>query len=78
MHIPWTIGNGRQSSFSLGVYVKGIVRVIKWHKWMDVYLHLMQGLKYQFWYLNIFLEETLYNIPRKIGNGRQSTFSIGV
>ena len=40
MHISWDIAKGRQNSFSLGVYVKGIDRAFDWHKCLGGILHL--------------------------------------
>jgi hypothetical protein len=40
INIPWKIFQGRQSSWPLGVSVKGIVRCFNWHKCLGGFLHL--------------------------------------
>jgi hypothetical protein len=44
---PMHIGNGRQSSFSPGVYVKCIVRAFNWFKYLGGFLHLKPTAEYQ-------------------------------
>jgi hypothetical protein len=39
INIPLKIGKGLQSSFSLGVYIKGIDRTFNWHKCLGGILH---------------------------------------
>jgi hypothetical protein len=79
LNIPWKIGHGRQSSFSIGVYVKGIALAFNWLKWLGGFQHIKPTVGWQistliFWF---FWGDPI-NIPRKFGNGRQSSFSIGV
>jgi hypothetical protein len=40
INISWKIANGRQSSFSLGVYIKGIVQAFNWLMCLGGFLHL--------------------------------------
>jgi hypothetical protein len=40
INIPWKSVNGRQSSFSLGVYVKGIARAFNWLMCLGRFLYL--------------------------------------
>jgi hypothetical protein len=71
--MPWKIVNGRQSSFSLGVYVNGIARAFNWIiAWVGFCTSSPQeGVKYQLCYMDFFGGHPIYN-PCKIDNGRQS------
>jgi len=40
INISWKIYQGRQSSWPIGVYVKGIARAFQWHKCLGGFLHL--------------------------------------
>jgi hypothetical protein len=55
INIPWKIYYGRQSSWPLVVYVKGIARDFNWLKCLGGFLHLHKKnkFKYQSWYLTL-------------------------
>ena len=76
INISWKIANGRQSSFSLGVYIKGIVQAFNWLMCLGGFLHLKPtaGCQISTLIFGFFWGVDLW----KIANGRQSSFSLGV
>jgi hypothetical protein len=78
INIPWKNAEERQSSFPLGVYMKGIARAFNWLKFLGGILHLKTTAGCQISTLIFgFGRGDHINIPWKNVEGRESSFPLG-
>jgi hypothetical protein len=75
INIPWTFVEGRQSSFPLkSKLLLGSLTDLSAWVWLCT-SSPQQGVKYHLWYLDLVGDPI--NIPWKIVEGRQSSFTLG-
>ena len=76
INIPWKIGNGRESSFSMELMSKVLLGPFTDLRALVGFCSSrpQDGVKYQLWYLDFVWWDPI-NIPLKIGNRREMLFS---